>query len=97
MLRSLAEREGRAEIPRECEKLRRRSAVARIRNVEIGVLRLVADVEHLHAVRAPKDTQHRQVKCLNNVVEADHGKLRHMIGLVRGFKRLKTAYATIRL
>ncbi len=39
---------------------------------------------------------HRQVKYLNNVVEADHGKLRQLIRPVRGFKTLKTAYATIK-
>jgi IS6 family transposase len=38
---------------------------------------------------------HRQVKYLNNVVEADHGKLKQLIRPVRGFKTLKTAYATI--
>jgi transposase, IS6 family len=42
--------------------------------------------------RCPKDTQHR----LNNVVEADHGKLKQLIRPVRGFKTLKTAYATIK-
>jgi transposase, IS6 family len=40
-------------------------------------------------------TVHRQVKYLNNVVEADHGKLKQLIRPVRGFKTLKTAYATI--
>jgi transposase, IS6 family len=39
---------------------------------------------------------HRQVKYLNNVVEADHGKLKLLIHPVRGFKTLKTAYATIK-
>ncbi len=38
---------------------------------------------------------HRQVKYLNDVVEADHGKLKQLIHPVRGFKTLKTAYATI--
>jgi IS6 family transposase len=38
---------------------------------------------------------HRQVKYLNNVIEADHGKLKQRIRPVRGFKTLKTAYATI--
>jgi hypothetical protein len=33
---------------------------------------------------------------LNNVVEADHGKLKQLIRPVRGFKTLKTAYATIK-
>ena len=45
--------------------------------------------------RCPKDTQHRQVRYLNNVVEADHGKLKQLIRPVRGFKTLKTAYATM--
>ena len=46
--------------------------------------------------KCPKDTQHRQVRYLNNVVEADHGKLKQLIRPVRGFKTLKTAYATIK-
>ena len=46
--------------------------------------------------RCPPHTRHRQVKYLNNVVEADHGKLKQLIGPVRGFKTLKTAYATIK-
>lgn len=39
---------------------------------------------------------HRQMKYLNNVVEADHGKLKQLIRPVRGFKTLKTAYATLK-
>ena len=46
--------------------------------------------------RCPPHTRHRQVKYLNNVVEADHGKLKQLIGPVRGFETLKTAYATIK-
>ena len=46
--------------------------------------------------KCPEKTVHRQVKYLNNVVEADHGKLKQLIRPVRGFKTLKTAYATIR-
>ena len=42
------------------------------------------------------DVEHRRAKYLNNVVEADHGKLKQLIRPVRGFKRLKTAYAAIR-
>jgi transposase, IS6 family len=38
-----------------------------------------------------KETEHRQVKYLNNVVEADHGKLKQLIRPARGFKTLKTA------
>ena len=39
---------------------------------------------------------HRQVKYLNNIVEADNGKLKRQINPVRGFKSMKTAYATIK-
>ena len=46
--------------------------------------------------RCPEETLHRQVKYLNNVIEADHGKLKQLIRPVRGFKTLKTAYATIK-
>lgn len=46
--------------------------------------------------KLPPDTVHRQVKYLNNVIEADHGKLKQLINPVRGFKSLKTAYATIK-
>jgi transposase, IS6 family len=46
--------------------------------------------------KLPDETIHRQVKYLNNVVEADHGKLKQLIKPVRGFKSLKTAYATIK-
>ncbi len=40
------------------------------------------------------DTVHRQVKYLNNIIEADHGKLKRLINPVLGFKSMKTAYAT---
>jgi transposase, IS6 family len=46
--------------------------------------------------KCPEGTRHRQVKYLNNVIEADHGKLKQLIRPVRGFKTLKTAYATIK-
>lgn len=46
--------------------------------------------------RCPEHTVHRQAKCLNNVIEADHGKLKQLIRPVRGSKSLKTAYATIK-
>ena len=36
------------------------------------------------------------MKYLNHVVEADHGKLKPLIGPVHGFKTSKTAYATIK-
>ena len=46
--------------------------------------------------RCPGETLHRQVKYLNNVIEADHDKLKQLIRPVRDFKTLKTAYATIK-
>ena len=46
--------------------------------------------------KCPTQTRHRQVKYINNVIEADHGKLEQLIRPVRGFKTLKTAYATIK-
>ena len=46
--------------------------------------------------RCPNETKHSQVKYLNNVVEADHGKLKQLIQPVRGFKTMKTAYVTVK-
>jgi IS6 family transposase len=46
--------------------------------------------------RLPKDTQHRQVKYLNNRLEGDHGKLKRLIRPTLGFQSMKTAYATIK-
>lgn len=46
--------------------------------------------------KCPKEIVHRQVKYLNNGVEADRGKLKQSIRFVGGFKTLKTAYATIK-
>ena len=43
----------------------------------------------------PSETDHRQVKFLDNVVEADHGKLKRLIEPTLGFKSMKTAFATI--
>ena len=42
------------------------------------------------------DTVHRQVKYLNNMIGAGHGKLKRLINFVRGFKSMKIAYATIK-
>jgi transposase-like protein len=44
----------------------------------------------------PEETEHRQVKYLNNIIEADHGKRKRLIKPTLGFKSLKTAYATIK-
>ena len=39
---------------------------------------------------------HLQIKCRNNRLEADHGKLKRLINPVRGFQSMKTAYAPIK-
>lgn len=46
--------------------------------------------------KLPETTEHRQVKYLNNIVEADHGKLKRLIKPTLGFKSMKTAYDTIK-
>src|SRR3546814_1323033 len=43
-----------------------------------------------------RETAHRQVKYLNNVIEADHGKLKRLSKPVRGFKQKPTDSATIK-
>jgi len=56
-----------------------------------------------HAIRelegagnlAPQ-VEHRQVKYLNNRLEADHGGLKRLIKPTRGFNSMKTACATIK-
>ena len=44
----------------------------------------------------PPEIEHRQTKYLNNIIEAGHGKLKQLIRPVRGFRTMKTAYATIK-
>ena len=46
--------------------------------------------------KCPPDLIHRQVKYLNNVIEADHGKLKRLIKPTLGFQSMKTAYATLK-
>src|SRR3546814_18590211 len=43
-----------------------------------------------------REKAHRQVKYLNNVIEADHGKPKILVKPVRGFKSNPTASATIK-
>jgi transposase-like protein len=40
--------------------------------------------------------EHRMCKYLNNIVEADHGKLKRLIKPTLGFKSMTTAYATLK-
>ena len=46
--------------------------------------------------KLPQETEHRQTKYLNNIIESDHGKLKRLIKPTSGFKSMKTAYATIK-
>jgi len=41
-------------------------------------------------------TLHRKVKYLNNIVEADHGKLKRLIKPTLGFQSMKTDHATLK-
>ncbi len=43
------------------------------------------------AMKCLKETIHRKVKYLNNIVEADHGKLKRLIKPTLGFKSMKTS------
>lgn len=40
------------------------------------------------------DLEHRQIKYRNNIIEYNHGQLRRIIGVTRGFESMKTMYAT---
>jgi transposase, IS6 family len=44
----------------------------------------------------PKEVEHRTSQYLNNIIEADHGALKRVGWMTRGFQRMKTAYATIK-
>lgn len=46
--------------------------------------------------KCPTNTVHRQVKYLNNLIKADHGKLKRFIKPTLGFQSMKTAYATLK-
>jgi IS6 family transposase len=46
--------------------------------------------------KLPPETEHRQVKYLNNRLESDHGKLKRLVKPTLGFKSMKTAYATLK-
>ncbi len=55
------------------------------------------------AIRKPKagnildhSVDHRQVKYLNNRLEADHGAIKRRIRSMLGFKSAKAAYATLK-
>ena len=69
----------------------------KVRPVYVDIELAEQNVAELKAKKkCPGDVQHRQVKYLNNIVEADHGKLKQLIQPVCGFKTMKSAYATIK-
>jgi hypothetical protein len=56
-----------------------------------------AALARINAERTPAPPlRHRDVKYLNNVIEADHGKLKRLVKPTLGFKSMKTAYATLK-
>lgn len=46
--------------------------------------------------KCPTHVEHRQIKFHDNVIECEHGKLKHVINPALGFKSIKTAHATIK-
>src|SRR5512133_628156 len=75
---------------------RRRDWIPRVINTDKNPAYDEAIAELKKEGLLPKDTQHRQVKYLNNRLESDHGKLKRLIKPTLGFQSMKTAYATIK-
>ena len=46
------------------------------------------------AGKLPRRVEHRQVKYLNNHLEADHGQLKRLIRPTLGFQSMRSAWAT---
>ena len=46
--------------------------------------------------RCDVELEHRQIKYMNNRIESDHGKLKRRINPGLGFKKMKTALATLK-
>jgi transposase, IS6 family len=69
---------------------------------DIGVINTDKNPAYGQAIKELKEgvlasqVKHLQIKYRNNRLEADHGKLKRLINLVRGFQSIKTAYATIK-
>ena len=68
----------------------------RVINTDKGPTYRAAMAALQEAGTCPPTTVHRQVKYLNNIVEADHGKLKRLLNPTLGFQSLRTAYATIK-
>ena len=51
--------------------------------------------ELIYGGKLPCNTQHRQIKYLNNIVEQDHRFIKRKVKPMLGFKNFKSAYSTI--
>jgi IS6 family transposase len=54
----------------------------------------IAELKRIDQV--PPELEHRQVKYLNNRLEADHGPIKRLCRATLGFKSTRSAYATIK-
>jgi len=70
--------------------------IDRIRSTDKNPAYVAALKEMKDEGKCDVDLNHRQIKYLNNRLEADHCKLKRLIKPVRRFKSMKTAYATIK-
>lgn len=70
--------------------------IPRTINTDKAAPYLVAIKELKKEDTLPLEVKHLQIKYLNNIIEADHGKLKRLIKPTLGFKTMKTAYATIK-
>ena len=67
------------------------------------VINTDANPSYIPAIKAaigtkdlPEETQHRQVKYLNNRIECDHRRIKRLINYGLGFHSFRTGYKTIR-
>ena len=44
----------------------------------------------------PRDTEHSQIKYLNNIIESDHFRLKKAMKIIHGFKSFASAARTIK-
>ena len=91
-----AQHQGGEAIPRQGAERSEGVGVPEVLNTDKAPTYAAAIAQLKAEGKCPNETKHRQVKYLNNVIEADHGKLKLLIRPVRGFKTMKTAYATIK-
>jgi transposase-like protein len=71
-----------------------RALVLQIRDENPAYQAAIRPINAARALEAP--IEHRDVKYLNNIIEADNGKLKRLIKPTLGFKSMKTAYTTLK-